>query len=385
MTPDHAAAHAALDAAELRHYSRQTILPEIGIAGQQALKQARVLMVGAGGLGSPVGLYLAAAGVGTLGIVEFDKVEASNLHRQVLYGTDQLGRPKLDAAVERLAALNPHIRIVPHALRLDAESALELIADYDLVVDGTDNFASRFLINDACVLLKKRVVHASIFRFDGMVGVFGDPHGPCYRCLYPEPPPPGLLPSCADAGVLGVLPGIAGALQANEVIKLITGIGRPLIGRMLQLDALGPSFTELEVARDPDCPACGGAGLEHLVDYDQLCGTACAAGAADGIDCRELERRLAAGAPMLLLDVRSAAEHQHEHIPGSTLIPLDELDARLADIGEPASIVCYCHSGMRSARAAHLLRGAGHAGAVSLEGGMLAWLQHASANLPVNA
>lgn len=378
--------HTPLSAAESRHYSRQTILPEIGTAGQQALKQARVLMVGAGGLGSPVGLYLAAAGIGTLGIVEFDQVEASNLHRQVLYGTDQLGRPKLDAAVERLSALNPHIRIVPHPVRLSAATALGIIADYDLVVDGTDNFASRFLINDACVLLKKPVVHASIFRFEGMVSVFGAPHGPCYRCLYPEPPPPGLLPSCADAGVLGVLPGIAGTLQANEVIKLITGIGQPLIGRVLQIDALGAVFDELAVAADPHCPACGADGLTALVDYDQLCGTARTvdAGAA-GIDRAELQRRLATGEPLLLLDVRSEAEHRQNAIAGSLHIPLDELEQRLGDVGRPASIVCYCHSGMRSAHAARLLRGAGHATVLSLEGGMLEWLRDAPAPLSVNA
>jgi len=380
------AAPTPLSAPESRHYSRQTILPEIGNAGQQALKQARVLMVGAGGLGSPVGLYLAAAGIGTLGIVEFDKVEASNLHRQVLYGTDQLGRPKLDAAVERLSALNPYIRIVPHAVRLSAATALDIIADYDLVVDGTDNFASRFLINDACVLLKKQVVHASIFRFEGMVSVFGAPHGPCYRCLFPEPPPPGLLPSCADAGVLGVLPGIAGTLQANEVIKLVTGIGQPLIGRVLQIDALGAVFEELAVEADPNCPACGANGLTTLADYDQLCGTVCATDAdTTGMACTELQRRLATGEALLLLDVRSESEHQQNAIAGSLHIPLDELEQRLGDVGQPALIVCYCHSGVRSAQAVRLLRGAGQATALSLEGGMLEWLRHAPAPLSVNA
>jgi molybdopterin/thiamine biosynthesis adenylyltransferase/rhodanese-related sulfurtransferase len=363
-----------LSPAEAGHYSRQTMLPELGMAGQLALKRARVLMIGAGGLGSPVGLYLAAAGVGTLGIVEFDQVDASNLHRQVLYGTHQLGQPKLDSAIARLSALNPHITIVPHAVRLTADNALDVLGGYDIVVDGTDNFAARYLINDASVMLNIRVVHASIFRFDGMLSVFGAEGGPCYRCLFPEPPPPGLLPSCAEAGVLGVLPGIVGALQANEVIKLITGIGQPLIGTMLQIDALGAEFTRLDVAADPDCPCCGAAGPSALVDYHELCGITPPAAVDSLISSAALAAHLAAGKPCVLLDVRGAAEHALQHIAGDYLIPLDELGDRLDELDKETLVICYCLSGMRSARAVRQLRAAGFDGALSLDGGIQAWL-----------
>ena len=363
----------AFTSAELLHYKRQMILPELGQQGQAALKAARVLMVGAGGLGSPVGLYLAAAGIGTLGIVEFDDVDASNLHRQVLFGADQIGSPKLEAAVQRLQALNPHVSIVPHATRLDANNALEVLGNYDLVVDCTDNFGSRYLINDACVLLKKRLVHASIFRFEGMLSVFGDDAGPCYRCLYPEPPPAGLLPSCSEAGVLGVLPGIVGSLQANEVIKLVTGSGTPLVGRMLQFDALKTAFQEFVLERDPDCPACGtNSTMRTLADYDSVC--AVDAGAPQfSIRSDELAARLDANEAIHLLDVREPSEFAIDRIDGARLLPLGELKSRIDELDEHGLIVCYCQSGMRSKQAVEILREAHRATAFSLEGGIAAW------------
>lgn len=382
MSHSHAAPlpGAELSRAELSHYGRHLLVPEIGVEGQRKLKNARVLMVGAGGLGSPLGLYLAAAGVGTLGIVEFDRIEASNLHRQVLYGADQVGQPKLDAAAARLRGVNPHITIRPHALRLDASNALELIAEYDLVVDGTDNFATRYLINDACVLLGKHNVHASIFRFDGMLSIFGAPGGPCYRCLYPEPPPPGLVPSCAEAGVLGVLPGIVGALQASETIKLLLGIGQPLVGRLLRFDALAMRFEEFAIAPDADCPICSSrASIKALVDYEQLCGMEAPGTEVAEVNVGELKARLGGAQRPLLLDVRGAAEAAIAAIDGAQLIPLPELETRLEELERTRDIVCYCQSGKRSRKAAQLLMAAGFAAVSSLEGGMEAWLQEEAA------
>jgi molybdopterin/thiamine biosynthesis adenylyltransferase/rhodanese-related sulfurtransferase len=373
---------------ELLHYSRQMIMPELGLDGQRTLKNSRVLMVGAGGLGSPAGLYLAAAGVGTLGIVEFDHVEASNLHRQVLYGTDQLGQPKLDMAIKRLRSINPHINIVPHAFRLSAENALSVIAEYDVVVDGTDNFATRYLINDACVLLKKHNVHASIFRFDGLLSIFGDAKGPCYRCLYPEPPPPELVPSCAEAGVLGVLPGIMGALQANETIKLLLAIGEPLVGRLLKFNALEMRFYEFEVNSDPHCPICSvNPSIHALIDYEQFCGVEPLDNAPDGEACpnitaRVLKSRLGASENLLLLDNRGPIEFATGQIPGAILRPVDAIDEWIDTLDKQAVIVCYCQSGVRSRKAAMRLRQAGFSDVVSLEGGIVSWMRDDDSHAP---
>ena len=372
------ASGAEFTSAELLHYSRQLIMPELGLEGQRALKNSRVLMVGAGGLGSPVGLYLAAAGIGTLGIVEFDRVEASNLHRQVLYGCDQLGRDKLEMAVSRLQAINPHINIVSHPVRLSAENALQIIAGYDVVVDGTDNFATRYLINDACILLKKQNVHASIFRFDGLLSVFGAEGGPCYRCLYPEPPPAEMVPSCAEAGVLGVLPGIMGSLQANETIKLVLGAGKPLVGRLLKFDALEARFYEFEVERDPHCPMCSAnASITALIDYEQFCGTAPVAGdVASSITASDLKARLDAGEQFVLLDNRGPLEFATGQIPNAVLRPVDTIDEWIGALDKQLPVICYCQSGIRSRKAANRLLQAGFSTVLSLEGGILAWLRY---------
>ncbi len=372
---------------EIRHYSRHLIMPEIGMAGQLKLKASRVLMIGAGGLGSPVGLYLAAAGVGTLGLVDFDVVDETNLHRQVLYGRQDVGRPKLEAAVERLAGVNPHIQLVPHQVRLTSENALDLFQDYDLVVDGTDNFPTRYLVNDACVLLGKPNVFGSIFRFEGQVSVFWGARGPCYRCLFPEPPPPGLVPSCAEGGVLGVLPGIIGSLQANEVIKLLAGLGEPLIGRLLLFDALKMKFREMKLRKDPQCPVCSEHPSQHgLIDYDQLCGIG---GTSDPVQTEtgeadmtgdpfemtvdELKRRLDDGQEITVLDVRTPQEYDIARIDGSVLIPLNELQDRLGELDPEDTIVAHCHHGARSANAVHFLRQMGYKHAINLAGGIDAW------------
>jgi adenylyltransferase/sulfurtransferase len=364
---------------EIRHYSRHLIMPEVGTAGQRRLKASRVLMIGAGGLGSPLGLYLAAAGVGTLGVVDFDVVDETNLHRQVLYGQKDVGRKKLDAAADRLRDVNPHIRVVPHEVRLVSSNALELFANYDVVVDGTDNFPTRYLVNDACVLLGKPNVYGSIFRFEGQVSIFWGAKGPCYRCLFPEPPPPGLVPSCAEGGVLGVLPGIIGSLQANEVIKLIVGVGEPLIGRLVLFDALKMRFRELKLRKAADCPVCS----EHptqttLIDYDQFCGIGPEAdhgAAGDGFDvsAAELRQWLDERRPVVVLDVRNPPELDICRLEGSTFIPLYELPDRLGELDPAATIVSLCHVGGRSAQATHFLRQMGFARAVNLAGGIDAW------------
>lgn len=370
------AAGMELSQAEILQYSRQLILEEVGPHGQRALKGARVLVVGAGGLGSPVLLYLAAAGIGTLGIVEFDEIDRSNLHRQVLFSIQDLGRPKLEVARDRVLALNPHIHVEPHACRLSVDNALDIIAGYDLVVDATDNFPARYLINDACVLLSKPDVSASIYRFEGQLSVFWAGRGPCYRCLYPEPPPPELAPSCAEGGVLGVLPGIVGTLQANEVIKLLLGQGEPLLGRVLSLDALSLRFTSFTIARDASCLCSPNSPRRELVAYEALCAAPRAAGeeGVPEIAAPALKRLLEAAGALLLLDVRNAAEAAICRIPGSTQIPLSELPQRLGELG-PADqrIVCYCHTGKRSQRAGTLLRQHGYTDVHSLAGGIDAW------------
>ena len=347
------------------------------MAGQKKLKAARVLIVGAGGLGSPLGLYLAAAGVGTLGLVDFDVVDESNLHRQVLYGRSAVGRPKIQAAVERLRDVNPHIEVVPHETRLDSGNAFQLMEGYDLVVDGTDNFPTRYLVNDACVLLGKPNVYGSIFRFEGQVSVFWGARGPCYRCLFPEPPPPGLVPSCAEGGVLGVLPGIIGSLQANEVIKLIVGAGEPLIGRLVLFDALKLKFRELKLRKSPECPICSENPTQReLIDYQQFCGIDPREEPVEQdfeISVQELKRWIDEGRPVTVLDVRNPPEYEVCCLEGSKLIPLPELQDRLDELDPAEVIVAHCHHGMRSARAVEILRQRGFSRAINLAGGIDEW------------
>ncbi|MBM42125.1 MAG: molybdenum cofactor biosynthesis protein MoeB [Acidobacteria bacterium] len=373
---------------EVARYSRHLIMPQVGMDGQLKLKGAKVLCVGAGGLGSPVALYLAAAGVGTLGIVDFDEVDFSNLHRQIIHGTPDVGRPKLESARSRLQALNPEVNVVPHEMALSSENALQLFADYDMVVDGTDNFPTRYLVNDACVLSGKPNVYGSISQFEGQASVFGVPDGPCYRCMFPEPPPPGLVPSCAEGGVLGILPGVVGTLQATEAIKLILGAGEPLVGRFLLFDALKMRFRELKVRRDSDCPVCGDAPtVTELIDYQQFCGIVPtpppAPEAADGeVTVAELKERIDRGDDFLLLDVRENREFEICRIPGSRLIPLGELPTRLGELEGAEDLVVHCKSGVRSGKAVALLREAGYAGARNLEGGILAWIDQIDPRLP---
>jgi adenylyltransferase/sulfurtransferase len=372
---------------EIRQYSRHLIMPEVGTAGQRRLKAAKVLMIGAGGLGSPLGLYLAAAGVGTLGLVDFDVVDESNLHRQVIYGRRDVGRPKIQAALERLHDINSHIKLVPHETRLDSSNALDLFKDYDLVVDGTDNFPTRYLVNDACVLSGKPNVYGSIFRFEGQVSVFWGAKGPCYRCLFPEPPPPGLVPSCAEGGVLGVLPGIIGSLQANEVIKLIVGAGDPLIGRLVLFDALKMKFRELKLRKDPNCPVCSDHPTQKgLIDYEQFCGiTPEPEGSVEDdfeIEVTDLKKWLDEGRPVTVLDVRNPEEYAIARIEGSKLIPLHELKDRLGELDPAATIVAHCHHGMRSARAVQFLRQMGFDRSINLAGGIDAWSDEVDSSVP---
>ncbi|HEX6642332.1 MAG TPA: molybdopterin-synthase adenylyltransferase MoeB [Thermoanaerobaculia bacterium] len=357
-------------------YARQVTLPEIGVAGQAKLRRASVLIVGAGGLGSPAALYLAAAGVGTLGLVDFDRVDETNLHRQILYGTSSIGRPKLDAARERLEDLNPDVRIVTHDARLTSENALEIIRDYDMVLDGTDNFATRYLVNDACVLLGKPNVYGSIFRFDGQVSVFSTNEGPCYRCLYPEPPPPGTVPSCAEGGVLGVLPGIVGSLQAAEAMKLITGAGEPLIGRLLLFDALRATFRTMRVPRR--CEA--HAKITKLIDYEEFCNPV----QTTDITPTELAAKLEAGADVVLIDVREPYEWNSGHLDAATHIPLSQVPQRLAEIPKDRDVVMICRSGARSAHAQdHLIRQHGYTRVKNLVGGMQRWAREVDPKMPV--
>jgi adenylyltransferase/sulfurtransferase len=368
---------------EVLRYSRHLLLPEVGVEGQERLRDARVLVVGVGGLGSPSSLYLAAAGIGTLGLVEFDLVDGSNLQRQVLFGTRQIGQPKLDAAAERLSDLNPHVRIERFPGRLTAATARETIAGFDLVVDGSDNFPTRYLVNDACALLGKPLVYGSIFRFDGQATVFDAARGPCYRCLYPEPPPPGLVPSCAEGGVLGVLPGVIGSIQALEALKLVLGVGESLVGRLLLFDALRLRIRELALRKDPHCPLCGpNPTIRDLIDYEAFCGlTPVMDPGSLEISPREAKERLAAGG-VTLLDVRESLEHELVHLEGSRLIPIGELPGRLAELDSRDPIIAYCHHGHRSLQAVSLLRAAGFQGALSLAGGIEAWASELDPTLP---
>lgn len=362
-------------------YARHLVLPDIGESGQRKLLASKVLLVGAGGLGAPVGLYLAAAGVGRLGVLDDDTVELTNLQRQVIYGTTDIGVAKAGAASARLRDLNPEIDVVAHDLKLSSENALEILADYDVIIDGTDNFATRYLINDACVLLGKPDVYGSVFRFEGQVSVFSHGGGPCYRCLYPEPPPAGLVPGCADGGVVGVLPGIIGSLQANEAIKLILGVGEPLRGRLLLFDALAVTFHELALKRNPDCPVCGDRPtIDALIDYDSFCGTS-APPATPEISARDLSERLRSGDAPTLIDVRETSEHTFCNI-GGDVIPVRELPTRIAELDPSRDIVVYCRSGIRSATAVAYLRDHGFARVRHLRGGILAWADEIDPSIP---
>jgi adenylyltransferase/sulfurtransferase len=374
---------------DLTRYSRHLIMPEVGVEGQQRLKAAKVLCVGTGGLGSPLAFYLAAAGVGTLGLVDFDVVDASNLQRQIIHSTRDIGRKKLDSAAEKLLALNPALNIVKHETMLTSANALDILKDYDIVADGTDNFPTRYLVNDACVLLGKPNVYGSIFRFEGQASVFATKEGPCYRCLYPEPPPPGLVPSCAEGGVLGILPGLVGVMQATEAIKLILGKGEPLIGRLLLIDALAMRFRELKLRKNPECPVCGQhPTVTQLIDYQQFCGikpeTPQEKAVKNGIpqiSVKELKQRLDAGDDLLVLDVREPFEYQIANI-GGKLIPQNDIPQRLAEIDRDREIVVQCKSGGRSQRIAEFLAQNGYAKVSNLAGGILAWSDQIDPKVP---
>ncbi len=368
---------------EIRRYGRHLVMPEIGISGQERLKAGRALLVGAGGLGSPAALYLAAAGVGTLGLVEFDVVDETNLQRQILYGDADVGRPKIEAAAERLRATNPHVTLETHGGRLDVDNARELVAAYDLVVDGSDNFPTRYLVNDACVLERRPLVWGSVFRFEGQASVFAAPDGPCYRCLFPEPPPPGLVPSCAEAGVFGALPGIVGAIQAAQAIHWIAGVGEPLVGRLLILDALSMTFREVRVPKDPECPICSAHPTQTgLVSYEEVCEPPAATADGSELEPRDLARRLAAGEALELLDVRLEREVEIAALPGARWIPLHELADRVGELPRGRPIVAYCHVGARSAMAADFLRQRGFAPVYNLAGGIEAWSLDVDPSVP---
>jgi adenylyltransferase/sulfurtransferase len=377
---------ATLSNDEVLRYSRHLIMPEVGMEGQLKLKAAKVLCIGAGGLGSPLALYLAAAGVGTLGVVDFDVVDYTNLQRQVIHTTADVGRKKLESAAEKVKAINPFIQLRPFETRLTSENALEIFRDFDIIVDGTDNFPTRYLVNDACVLTGKPNVYGSIFRFEGQVSVFATQNGPCYRCLYPEPPPPGLVPSCAEGGVLGILPGLVGVMQATEAIKLILGKGEPLIGRLLLVDALGMRFRELKLRKNPDCPACGRhPSVTKLIDYNEFCGIRGeekpVASNVPEIQPEELKARLDAGEDIFILDVREPHEYQICNLNGY-LIPLGELPKRAHELDSSREIVAHCRSGVRSAKAVTFLQQAGFRKVKNLAGGILAWSDKVDPNVP---
>lgn len=373
---------------ELLRYSRHLILPEVGLEGQRKLKAGSVLIIGAGGLGSPLALYLAAAGIGRIGLVDFDVVDESNLQRQILHGTSDVGSPKLESARRRLADLNPGVTIEPHETRLDRTNALDLLRRYDVIADGTDNFATRYLVNDACVLLGKPNVYGSIFRFEGQASVFDARVGPCYRCLYPDPPPPGLVPSCAEGGVLGVLPGVIGVIQGIETIKLILGLGESLVGRLMLFDALAMRFRELKLRKDPACPICGtNPSITELIDYEQFCGLTPVEQAsveAEGweIDAKELAAKRKRGDDFVLVDVREPHEFEIARLPDATLIPLNALPARVHELDSSREIVLHCHHGQRSMRALEFLRQSGFRKLKNLRGGIDAWSRDVDPSVP---
>ena len=373
---------------EVLRYSRHLIMPEVGMEGQLKLKQAKVLLIGAGGLGSPLSLYLAAAGVGKIGMVDFDVVDFTNLQRQIVHSTADVGRPKLDSAGDRLRGINPTIEIVPHETTLSSANALELFREYDIIADGTDNFPTRYLVNDACVLLGKPNVYGSIFRFEGQASVFATQDGPCYRCLYPEPPPPGLVPSCAEGGVLGILPGLVGVIQATEVVKLILGGGNSLIGRLLLVDALDMKFRELKLRKNPECPICGpNRSIHALIDYNQFCGIQPEPPPPPGlrefeISVRELKQRMDRGDRFVLIDVREPHEAEICTIPGSRLIPKGTVPTRVHELNSADDFVIHCKSGKRSAEIVDFLRQAGFRKVKNLRGGILAWSDEIDPSVP---
>ena len=389
-TFDARAASASLSSQEVARYSRHLIMPEVALEGQKRLKAARVLLIGAGGLGSPLGLYLAAAGVGRIGLVDFDVVDFSNLQRQILHGTADVGRPKLQSAKDRILAVNPETQIDLYETRLTSANALKILEPYDLIIDGTDNFPTRYLVNDACVLLKKTNIYGSIFRFDGQASVFAPGQGPCYRCLYPEPPPPGEVPSCAEGGVLGILPGLIGCIQATEAVKLILGKGSPLIGRLLLYDALQMSFQEFKVRRNPKCPVCGDKPtITQLIDYEQFCGIRGEESQANGsafnqvdITVDELKARLDRKEKVFILDVRNPEEYQICRIPGSQLLPLPDLPNRFRELDPNQEMIVHCKSGMRSQKAVDFLREQGFGKLKNLKGGILAWVDKIDPSMP---
>ncbi len=381
---------AGLTVDEVRRYSRHLIIPDVGMSGQKRLKNAKVLCVGAGGLGSPALMYLAAAGVGTLGIIDFDVVDESNLQRQIIHGQADIGRPKAESARDTVQQINPLTEVVLHQERLDSSNAMEIFEPYDIIVDGTDNFATRYLVNDACVLLGKPYVWGSIYRFDGQASVFWAEHGPCYRCLYPEPPPPGMVPSCAEGGVLGVLCASIGSIQVNEAIKVITGIGDPLVGRLMIYDALEMTYRSVKVKKDPECPVCGkNPSITELIDYEAFCGTvsdeAQEAVAGSTITARELKGMLDADEDIYLVDVREPNEYEIVSIPGAVLIPKGEFisGAALASLPQHKRIVLHCKTGVRSAECLAVVKGAGFADAVHVGGGVVAWVNQVDPSLPV--
>jgi adenylyltransferase/sulfurtransferase len=372
---------------EILRYSRHLIMPEVGMEGQIKLKNAKVLLVGAGGLGAPLGLYLAAAGVGRIGIVDFDVVDFTNLQRQVIHGTKDVGRKKLDSAAESMKDINPNVQIDRYDVALTSENAFEIMSGYDMVVDGTDNFPTRYLVNDACVILKKPNVYGSIFRFEGQATVFAYEGGPCYRCLYPEPPPPGLVPSCAEGGVLGILPGIIGLVQATEAVKLILGVGEPLVGRLMLYDALAMKFRELKLRRNPECPVCGDhPTITKLIDYQEFCGipqhTPEPEFVAGDITPKEVKERLDRGEKFQFIDVREPHEYQICSIPGTKLIPLGELPKRLNELNPDEELVAHCKSGMRSGKAIDLLKQSGFKKVRNMKGGILAWSDQVDPSVP---
>ncbi|HUX14290.1 MAG TPA: molybdopterin-synthase adenylyltransferase MoeB [Spirochaetia bacterium] len=381
---------------EILRYSRHLIMPEVALAGQEKLKAARVLCVGAGGLGSPIALYLAAAGIGTIGIVDFDVVDSTNLQRQIIHTTADVGRSKVESAAEKISAINPHIEVRHFNVALSSENALEIFSDFDIVADGTDNFATRYLVNDACVLSRIPYVYASVFRFEGQASVFAAGDGPCYRCLYPEPPPPGTVPSCAEGGVLGVLPGLLGVIQATEVIKLVLGAGDSLVGRLLLVDALSMRFRELKLARNPDCPVCGeNPTVRHLIDYEEFCGvrgeerhndaiggtSATGSGALPEIQPEELKALLDRGEDIVVLDVREPHEREISRL-GGPAIPLGDLAERVHELDSSRDIVAYCKVGVRSAKAVEFLRSIGFRRVRNLAGGIDAWAKRVDPSMP---
>lgn len=370
---------------EVLRYSRHLILPEVALGGQRRLKASRVLLIGAGGLGSPLALYLAAAGVGTLGLVDFDVVDVTNLQRQVLHGTKDVGRPKLESAIDRIRDVNPHVHVEASETRLTSQNALEILGAFDVVVDGTDNFQTRYLTNDACVLLGKPNVYGSIFRFEGQASVFATAEGPCYRCLFPEPPPPGLVPSCAEGGVLGVLPGLVGTIQATEALKLLLGIGDSLVGRLLLIDALQMRFHTVRVRKDPNCPACGTREIRELIDYDQFCGVGAAepsTGELPELTPAEVAAKRARGDDFDLIDVREPHEWAIAHIEGARLVPLATLTEALSTLDSAREIVVHCRSGARSAKAVKQLQAAGLRRVWNLAGGILRWSDDVDPTVP---